>query len=230
MGHSTLATAMARVMSIPVIRLVLVAVTATLAATRAEAGFCINVALQFADPAPSRTVITALEQEASTIWAPYDVELRWHAPVCAVEDGSFEVNVVRDVPAASSTHWVLGTTRLQLASIDRVPVVIDYNAVETALASLTLDQVETTVVHWPLSGQDVGRALGRVLAHEIGHVLLGVPNHQREGLMRRSFEPTELVFPTGWQYRLSPLEIDRLQHRISWIIANRIRRGLSGDG
>jgi hypothetical protein len=48
-------------MSIPVARLVLVAVTATLAATRAEAGICISVALQFASPAPSRTVIAALE-------------------------------------------------------------------------------------------------------------------------------------------------------------------------
>jgi len=215
--------------TIPVARLVLVAVTATLAATRAEAGICISVALQFASPAPSRTVIAALEQEATTIWAPHDVELRWQAPVCAVEDGSFEVSVVRNVPGASSGLWVLGQTRLQLAGIDRVPVVIDYHAVETALASLTLDQVATTVGHWPLNRRELGRALGRVLAHEIGHVLLGLPNHQRQGLMRRSFGPMELVFPTGWRYRLSPLEIDRLRHRIRWIIANRIRRGLPDD-
>ena len=216
-------------MSIPVARLVLVAVAATLAATRAEAGICISVALQFANPGPSRTVITALEQEAATIWAPYDVELRWHAPVCAVEDGSFEVNVVRNVPGASSTHWVLGKTRLQLASIDRAPIVIDYGAVERALASLTLEQVATTVGHWPLGGQELGRALGRVLAHEIGHVLLGLPNHPRQGLMRRSFEPMELVFPTRWRYGLSALEIDRLRHRIRWIIADRIRRLLPDD-
>src|SRR6476619_6476529 len=180
-------------MSIPVTRLVLLAVTATLAAARAEAGLCINVALQFATPAPS-TVITALEQEATAIWAPYDVELRWQAPVCAVEDGSFEVNVVRNVPGASSTHWVLGKTQLQLASIDRVPVVIDYDAVATALATLTRDQVASTVGLWPLGGHELGRALGRVLAHEIGHVLLGLPDHKRQGLMRRSFDPQELVF------------------------------------
>ena len=216
-------------MSIPVARLVLVAVAATLAATRAEAGICISVALQFANPAPSRTVIAALEEEAAEIWAPYDVELRWHAPVCAVEGGSFEVHVVRNVPRASSTHWVLGMTRLQLASIDRVPVLIDYAAVETALGSLTVDQVGTTVGHRSLSAHDFGRALGRVLAHEIGHVLLGLPDHQPHGLMRRSFEPMELVFPIPWRYGLSPLEIDRLRQRIRWIMANRIRRELSDD-
>ena len=216
-------------MSIPVTRLVLLAVTATLAAARAEAGLCIDVALQFATPAPSRTVITALEQEATTIWAPYDVELRWQAPVCAVEDGSFEVDVVRNTPGASSTHSVLGKTRLQLASIDRVPVVIDYDAVATSLASLTRDQVASTVGLWPLGGHELGRALGRVLAHEIGHVLLGLPDHQRQGLMRRSFEPMELVFPPRWRCGLSPLEIDRLRHRIPWIIANRIQRGLPDD-
>lgn len=206
-----------------VARLVFVAVAAVLAATRGDAGICVDVALHLPSPAPTRAVIKALEQEANEIWAPYHVELRWQAPVCAVEDASFEVQVARKGHRASGTRSVLGETRVDFASIDRVPVLIDYDAVDTMLASLTIDELATTVGHWPVGAQELGRALGRVLAHEIGHVLLGLPNHQSQGLMRRSFEPVELVWPTRFQYGLSSLEVSRLRHRTRWILANRTR-------
>ena len=35
----------------------------------------------------------------------------------------------------------------------------------------------------------VQRGLGHVMAHEIGHVLLGVNSHSTEGLMRARWEP-----------------------------------------
>jgi acyl dehydratase len=211
-------------MSISVARLVVISATAALAATRADAAICIGLALHFAGPAPSGALVAALQQEAAAIWAPYDVELRWQAPVCVVEDASFEVQVARHRPRASGNRTVLGATRFELTHIDRVPVVIDYDATEMMLASLTIEQLTTTVGHWPVGSQELGRALGRVVAHEIGHILLGLPNHQAQGLMRRAFEPIELVFPTRRQYGLSPLEIDRMRHRTRWIIANRNSR------
>jgi hypothetical protein len=208
-------------MSIFLLRLVLLTVTAILAATRADAGICVNVALHFASPAPSRTLVETLEHESTAIWAPYDVQVRWHSPACAVEDASFEVRVERHLPRTSGSRLVLGTTRLQLINIDHVPVVIDYDAIETTLGSLTIDQLATVVGHWPVGPKELGRALGRVVAHEIGHVLLGLSNHQRQGLMRPAFEPIGLVFPTRWQYSLSPLEVARLRRRTRWIITNR---------
>jgi hypothetical protein len=60
---------------------------------------------------------------------------------------------------------------------------------------------------------DVGRALGRVLAHEIGHVILGAPGHQPRGLMRFAFPPSELIGHSRLAYRLSPLEQARLRQR-----------------
>jgi hypothetical protein len=212
-------------MSISVAPLVLVTVVATLATTRADAGICVDAALHFANPASSGALVATLEHEATAIWAPYDVELRWHAPACAVEDPSFEVRIERHLPRASGNRPVLGATRVQLTNIDRVPVLIDYDATENMLGSLTIDQLSRLVGHWPVGPQELGRALGRVVAHEIGHVLLGLPNHQRRGLMRQSFEPVELIFPTRWQYSLSPLEVARLRHRTRWFITNRNHAG-----
>jgi hypothetical protein len=42
------------------------------------------------------------------------------------------------------------------------------------------------------SAAQLGRALARVAAHELGHYLLQQTNHDDEGLMRRGFESSEL--------------------------------------
>jgi hypothetical protein len=216
-------------MSILVSRLFFFTFIAALASPRADAGICVNVAVHFANPPLSAALVSTLEQETTAIWGRYDVELRWQAPACDVVDASFEIRIERHLPRATSAPTVLGATWLQPTNIDRVPVLIDYDATEAVLQSLTIDQLASSVGHSPIGPRELGRALGRVVAHEIGHVLLGLPNHQRQGLMRRSFDPFELVFPTRWQYGLSPPEVARLRHRTRWIIANRNSRGASDE-
>ena len=60
---------------------------------------------------------------------------------------------------------------------------------------------------------DLGRALGRVLAHEIGHVVLAAAKHQSRGLMRASFVAEDLIRPQRWSYTLSEAEVARLRER-----------------
>lgn len=48
------------------------------------------------------------------------------------------------------------------------------------------------------------RATGRVLAHELGHVLLAEPGHTRGGLMRRGFTPIELTATSVAPFTLPP--------------------------
>jgi hypothetical protein len=43
----------------------------------------------------------------------------------------------------------------------------------------------------------LGRALGRALAHEIGHYLLGTARHSPHGLMRAQLQPWELIDAVG---------------------------------
>src|SRR5262249_59808629 len=51
----------------------------------------------------------------------------------------------------------------------------------------------------------LGRALGRALAHEIGHFLLDTREHSTHGLMRAEFTPLDLLEEaTRPLYRLAP--------------------------
>lgn len=206
-------------MSISVTSLVLMSVAATLSAPPAEAGMCVSVELRSA--ALPRDVVATLEQEATAIWARYGVDLRWQPRACAVEDASFELLIERHMSLSAAGRAVLGTTHVEMTRPDRVPVLIDYDATERTLAAVTMGALMEVLGRQSVGPQDMGRALGRIAAHEIGHVLLGLPNHQRQGLMRKSFQGIDMVRPVRSQYSLSSSEIARLRHRGAWIIANR---------
>jgi hypothetical protein len=67
--------------------------------------------------------------------------------------------------------------------------------------------------------QAVARALGRVLAHEVGHVLLGLPSyHDHEGLMRASFRSNDLRAFDDKPFRLSDQSLARLRSRIAALL------------
>jgi hypothetical protein len=85
--------------------------------------------------------------------------------------------------------------------------------VERLLGSLTAATLGRVVGRQQLTPSDVGRALGRVLAHEVGHVLLAGSSHARSGLMRASFVPAELVDYRRRAYTLSSAEVARLARR-----------------
>ena len=62
----------------------------------------------------------------------------------------------------------------------------------------------------------LGLAIGRVLAHELGHVLLGSPGyHDAEGLMRAKFQRDDLARPERSRFRLAPFSVERLRSRLS---------------
>ena len=65
--------------------------------------------------------------------------------------------------------------------------------------------------NWPVLHRHLllGVVLGRAIAHEIGHYLLG-PHHSRRGLMRARFTPVELVDPRAGLFGLGRLEAARL--------------------
>ena len=52
------------------------------------------------------------------------------------------------------------------------------------------------------AGTDYPTLLGRSIAHEIGHLLLGRPQHSRSGLMRAMWSQEEIrgIRPAGWRF------------------------------
>jgi hypothetical protein len=222
-----------RVASTYVIHLAVGILAATLWSAPADAAMCVNVDLRFASGNPSRLLVETLQEESTAIWAPYGVDLHWQSNPCAVEDASFNVVVERHRrhPLVHRPGVVLGATEFQLTSIDEIPIWVDYDAVEQTIRQLAIDQLLNLLGHPDVGSEEMGRAFGRVVAHEIGHVILGLPNHQRTGLMRRSFEASELVQRQRTRYRLSVNEVSRLQHRSHWFAADRNRAaGEAGHG
>ena len=64
----------------------------------------------------------------------------------------------------------------------------------------------------------IAAALGRVVAHEIGHVLLGMPAYyDTDGLMRTTFFPDDLARPERSRFHVDASGVARLRSRIAVI-------------
>jgi len=186
-----------------------------LIAGEAAAQICIDVDLRFAGRDPSPAIVQSMQKEAATIWRNYGVQIQWPASrldvQCPLVLGSFDVLVeYRPSSARHSSPTVLGRTHVVPARIDCVGIYVDYDETLSLIESVGQYQFILLTGHPDIGPVDIGRALGRVLAHEIGHVVLGASRHQPFGLMRRSFTPADLVALQRWAYTLSKKEVERL--------------------
>jgi hypothetical protein len=98
---------------------------------------------------------------------------------------------------------------------ERGPMAFTYSTdgVVQPFSEVACDKV-TTVVRSAMFGGDfakadqlLGRALGRVLAHEVVHMLTRSGDHGHDGVARRSLTGIQLIAP---ELRLSPEDLARL--------------------
>ena len=70
---------------------------------------------------------------------------------------------------------------------------------------------------WPAGLRDriLGRIVGRVLAHEIGHFVLRSPRHASRGLMRPFQSIAELIAGNGEIFGLTPEDLNLLRAAIT---------------
>jgi hypothetical protein len=205
---------------VPLTRCVsIVALLVLSCASRAAADVCVEADVRFAEPTTaSPLLLGSMTDEAKAIWNPYGVQIQWTGAVetasCPSIAWSFEVQVSDGRPPRSTAQPVtLGSTWVGRLPISRrSPIHLDYAAIRRLVGSLNTFQLDHTIGRRETSASDMGRALGRVLAHEIGHALLGA-THQRRGLMRTTIVATELVGHRRWGYTLSDVEIARLRER-----------------
>jgi hypothetical protein len=187
-------------------------------ASEAAAEICLDVKLRFAGRHVSAGLVESMQREVSSIWNPYGVKVQWSAPPggvsCTQALGSFDVLVdVKRLRASGPFKPVLGGTWMAPSGIDRAPIRIDRDATEQLIRSLAVEELYRRLGRSDIDSRDLGRALGRVLAHEIGHLLLGTSQHQRRGLMRSTFSAGDLVDPHPRTYDLSSDEVERLRER-----------------
>jgi len=152
---------------------------------------------------PPAIELTAVAETAA-IWKPYGVLVTRVDAAHPAAIGDQVIAVVLNCAPAPPGAWQapLGAVdfdgdtpaRTMTVYLDRLVRMIE----SAPLFALPAEQ-------WPRRVHEtlVGRALGRVIAHEIGHVLLRSKGHTRRGLMRAVQRVDELTDPGRGRYRLS---------------------------
>ena len=140
------------------------------------------------EPTLSQETSTALIREATAIWRRSRVPLMWETGSAkrAAAGPDLCVLVVAGPPlngalTVGELFRVSRDSAVAVASIDRARQIV----AETRPSGPILP------VRWGDVLLDV--VLGRAVAHEIGHVLLGTAAHTNHGLMRARFAATEFV-------------------------------------
>ena len=194
--------------------------------------------------------ITALEQlsdvtrrtmidETATLWRSHGVLLTWITAAPSGEPLSNDVmRVVGDgcrVEALCPAGPIAGVSmRTSLGAV----VFLEGSAVPENTLMVSVDEVARTVhaVKWqnrrltdlPTVTRDhlIGRALGRVLAHELGHYLLASRSHVSDGLMRPQFRADQLVEPSRQGFTLSESLVPMLRFRLAQLAAEQRHAGM----
>ena len=172
--------------------------------------------------AASPGLIDAAVAEAAGIWAPYGIAVDTAAPddcgwchACGWTDDDVLTVVpieTRRSAVAPGWHGALGVISFGTDGIPAPVITVFLTDIERfiAVAHLGIPQA-----FWPstMRQEMLGRALGRVIAHEIGHYLLRSPLHAASGLMRPTQFASDLVAPSRHRFMLTPADAARVADR-----------------
>ena len=173
----------------------------------------------------SGPALNTLQEEASRIWIRYGIALSWTQPVPAacptivslVFDERELLKLAggsRDQALARSVF--LGRSQTIFVSVPRAFVM---------LAQIT-QQNKTLSTEGERDFRG-GTLLGRVVAHELGHVLLTTLAHSATGLMRPVFGLKDVLSAEDDTTKLSSAETARLEMRFSLVRIDSPGRGVT---
>ena len=182
-------------------------------------GACCNLA---ATPPPDATVVVRLFNnfgiaandltwalaDARAIFLQADVAMAWRD--CSRQQQPL-ANGCGDIPAANEVLVRLVASPAPRASIERVSLgtsLVDLEGAHGVLATVFPDRVSLVA---RAAGVAEAPVLGRVIAHEIGHLLLGVGTHAERGLMRAFWSRRSLQHAASNDWRFSTSESARMR-------------------
>lgn len=154
-----------------------------------------------------------LKDETEAIWGRYGIQLEWtdaSASEPAPNSVSLDAIVERrfEAPGRKEKARVLGSAFVKPDAPNWQPIRVSFEATETVL------RTARPSIAGLLPDHELARALGRVLAHEVGHLLLGAPYHDGAGLMRAAFRPDELAAVNPAPFNLTRASVLRLRSRL----------------
>ncbi len=157
-------------------------------------GASVAVIMEFEDPY-SPSLLDAMKSELERIMRPSNLQLEWRFYEESLGKEIFgNLVVVRfkgpcrgaDLPATAETEATLGLTHL--SGNDILPYA-DVNC--GRIKSLILGAIRSE--NFLRTELIFGRAVGRVLAHELYHILARTTKHADSGLAKRVLTPQDLV-------------------------------------
>ena len=162
---------------------------------------------------------TAAIHTASSIVELAGVLVEWYdctddgrRPVC--QDARRSGNFIARIMPAPTTRAPLRKQSVQALGTQAQTepplgfAVVDPDTRAGKMATVFHDQVETVARRTGVARSEL---LGRALAHEVGHLLLGLRGHSRDGIMRAVWTDDELTRdrPDDWVF--TPVDSQRLQ-------------------
>jgi len=165
--------------------------------------------------APSERQVALMIREADAIWRPHGVAVALEGrggPALPIPGAELPLALrFADPPAARLGR--LGAVRLVHGvperSLDIVAADVSTLVGQAVWHGRRVDEWPATMVD-----QIKGRALGRVLAHELGHFLLASPVHTRIGLMRAGFTARDLASADRRPFQVNREYLPRLGARL----------------
>lgn len=164
-------------------------------------------------PLVSPTALNCAVKEVARIWARYDILIEVHSdPLMPIppEATLITVQSASVVAASKIARRAVGLIDVDASGLPMPTVAINYVGLIELVGGLSFLGKREWQWARALRDQIVGRALGRVLAHELGHFLLVRRTHSISGLMRANHRIAELTDVVDDAYRLEPADRDRL--------------------
>jgi hypothetical protein len=185
-----------------------VSLAMTAAADTVAPARALTVVLDFRDP-HSGPAVLAMEHEIEHILSGTGVTLDWRIRGESPPETSGTLVVVR----------FKGRCMLEPVGYlydERGPLAYTYSTdgQMQPFSEVACDRVVTSVRLGMFGGdyahadQLFGRALGRVVAHELVHILSGEASHANAGVERRALSPDNLLAP---ELRLEPADVERVR-------------------
>jgi hypothetical protein len=179
--------------------------------------------------------VDVARREVERIWAPGGLTFEWRAGPPAPATGHPGVVVAalsraRGPRAHGDVAWWAGTTLGTAGFADPVRPLSVLRILVSREGLVDLARINgRPASEWPLVAQHhlVGRAVGRVLAHELGHYLLASRQHSPRGLMRASFSINELQGPDVGPFLLDAPHAALLS--TSWLEVTACRPDLAAE-
>jgi hypothetical protein len=163
----------------------------------------------------SPTLAALATAEAARVWAPYGVvvEPAPKAPCGWTPDNVTALTVMPESSTPrtwSSWSHAFGSIRFD-AGAPSSDVILYVDEVERLVASIQIFGLSAARWSPDLRDAVIGRALGRALAHEIGHYVLRSTRHSTAGLMRPVHSTAAFADPASRDFALAQDDAARLR-------------------